>query len=336
MNHSAPFRFIAPSLAGWLCLVCTANTAHAETLAPPAPARSLTESLAEGAKAEYEAGRLLYGEGDYASATLKFERAYELSKDPRLLWNMAVAEKQQRHYARVHALVSRYLTEAGPSLGNEDRAEAELLLSTIDGFLGKVTVLVEPSPATLFIDDAEVATLPSPTPIRVDMGPRQFRITKPGFKAFNLVQKVVGGADSRIEARLSPDVREGRFRVIAGPKNSIYIDGKLVGSGEWNGLLASGTHSLLVSEPGKRPYRADIAIEAGQLATSRVALEPEPIPPPPVKETSTVGTWPWVLVGVAVVVAGGVTAYALTRPEEPSQATPVAGTLDPGYWSLGL
>jgi hypothetical protein len=55
----------------------------ASTAVSPAPARAdlppftkpLAETLTGAAKSEYEAGRLLYADGDYAGAALKFQRA---------------------------------------------------------------------------------------------------------------------------------------------------------------------------------------------------------------------------------------------------------------------
>src|SRR5882724_2714841 len=73
-------------------------TAPAAPPAPPGP-RPLSESLTGGAKSDYEAARLLYGDGDHAGALVKFQSAFDQSKEPRLLWNMAACEKNLRHYA---------------------------------------------------------------------------------------------------------------------------------------------------------------------------------------------------------------------------------------------
>src|SRR6186713_3117351 len=61
---------------------------------PSAPQLPLAESLTGDAKGEYESGKLLFEHGDYAAAAVKFQHAYDLAKDPRLLWNVAAAEKQ--------------------------------------------------------------------------------------------------------------------------------------------------------------------------------------------------------------------------------------------------
>src|SRR5262245_19046704 len=103
------------ALAVWFAPISYAEGA-------PAHAAPLSEALTGSAKAEYDAGKILYADGDYAGAALKFGSAYDLSKDPRLLWNMAGAEKNHRHYARVEQLVKRYVSESGAAVNEADRA----------------------------------------------------------------------------------------------------------------------------------------------------------------------------------------------------------------------
>src|SRR5882724_11708596 len=102
-------------------------------VAPKAPA-SLGDTLTGEAKADYESGKLLYGDGDFAGARVKFQAAYELTQDPRLLWNMAVCEKGQRHYAKVVGLTKKYLAAGGELLAEDDRSEAKALLDAIESF----------------------------------------------------------------------------------------------------------------------------------------------------------------------------------------------------------
>src|SRR3954463_12307468 len=98
-------------LTSGLCLGSTFGTARAFA-APTAPApKPLSQSLSGEAQAAYKSAKLLFEDGDHVGALTKFKRAFELSNDPRLLWNMAVCEKELRHYARSAGLVSRYVKE---------------------------------------------------------------------------------------------------------------------------------------------------------------------------------------------------------------------------------
>src|SRR6187399_1311780 len=81
------------------------SSGRADAAPPRAPAadepRSLSDVLTGEAKTHYDIARILYRDGDHAGALAKFRRAYEISHDVRLLWNMAACEKNLRHYVKV-------------------------------------------------------------------------------------------------------------------------------------------------------------------------------------------------------------------------------------------
>ena len=313
-----------------------AAAASAPTEAKPAEAlppfkKPLAETLTGMAKAEYEAGRLLYGDGDYAGAALKFQRAYDESKDPRLLWNTAAAEKNLRHYAKVVELVERYVAEAGTRLKPEDRAEADALLGTVRAFIATVTLDVQPEGAAIFVDDVKVGVSPMRAPVLVDMGDRRIRVTKDGFQDFAVTQSLQGGTPFSLMVALQPAVHEGRLRIVASAGETISIDGKQVGSGEWEGVLPTGLHSVTVTAAGKRPYQSDVAIQDNQTQSLRVALEADA---PSSGTSSDKGnlTWLWIAGGAVLATGLGVGAYFAFRPDDKD---PVQGTLGTVELPLG-
>ena len=101
-------RLLNAGIAGLILLFPVVASAAT----PPTPA-PLTKSLTGEAKAAYDSGRLLFEDGDSPGALAKFSRAYDVSHDARLLWNMASCEKELRHYGRAAALIGRYLQEGG-------------------------------------------------------------------------------------------------------------------------------------------------------------------------------------------------------------------------------
>jgi hypothetical protein len=60
-----------------------------------------------------ESAKLLFDDGDHAGARTRFKRAYDVSKDVALLWNIGVCEKALNHCAGSARVVSRYLKEGG-------------------------------------------------------------------------------------------------------------------------------------------------------------------------------------------------------------------------------
>lgn len=291
----------------------------------------LSDTLTGTARGEYEAGKLLYNDGDYAGAALKFLRAYDESKDPRLLWNAAAAEKNLRRYVRVADLVGRYMREAGDRLTADELSEAKVLLDTVRAFISDVTFKIVPDGATIMVDEQPVGVSPLPGPVQIEMGQHKLKVSKPGFQDFSAAQSFTGGAATSVEISLQAVVHEGKLRIIAGPGDVIRVDGKVVGTGEWEGTLPSGAHSVAVSGEGKRPYQSEAVVQDNQGSTLRVALDPE---------SSGGGggdlTWLWVAGGAVAAAGLGVGAYFMFKPEDEGPPAPIVGTLNPGAVPLSF
>lgn len=298
----------------------------------PEPA-SLSDSLTGMAKAEYGAGRILFTDGDYAGAKLKFERAFELSKDARLWWNVAAAEKNLRNYSRVIRALERYLADGGELLSESDRTDARSLIETMNAFVARVSITTEPTGAKVSIDGEAVGSTPFAEPLLVDQGSRTLRVEKQGFMTLTETRKLPGGETVELAFKLRPEIHEGRLRVIAGPGDVISVDGRVVGKGTWEGKLKSGVHSVSVTAPGKRAYQTDVVVQDDQLSTSRIALESEAKPE---EGGFFAGPWPWVIGGVVVAAGAGVGTYFAVRGDESSGPNTVAGTLPPRTIQLPL
>ncbi len=298
-----------------------------------ARAQSLAEELTGAAKADYDAARILYTDGDYAGAALKFQQAYAQSKDPRLLWNVAAARKGERQYAEVERLVKRYLAETR-NLSADDQSKAETLLQTIDAFIADLAVTVDQPGASVFVDGVEAGTTPLAGPLRVDIGDRMVVVRKPGYVAHEEALKVTG--DTNLAITLAPDVHEGRLRIVSSADATVLVDGKPVTSGAWEGLLPSGPHSIEVTAPGRVPYKTETVVQDGQNTTLRVELESERVSAPPHAERSSSSTWLWVAAGALVLGGAAAGGYFLLNQKDPQPAEGPQGTLGTLELRLGF
>lgn len=289
--------------------------------ASPSAQVPLAESLSGEAKAEYESGKLLFEHGDYAAAVVKFQHAHELAGDPRLLWNIAAAEKQLHHYARVETLLTQYLNASGPTLAASDMTNALDVLETVKAFIADLKLTVNEPGATVSIDDVEVGKTPLARALRVDIGQRKIRVTKSGFQDFAVTQTVVGGEAAAVSVTLQPVVHEGRLRISAPAGASVRVDGKLVGLGEWEGRLPSGTHRVEVSADKKQPWSSDGVVRDGQLTTLVVSLQDVSK-----AESTGVPTWVWIAGGSVALAGLGVGGYYLFKAEDEGPPPPVGGT----------
>lgn len=285
---------------------------------------TLAESLTGDAKSEYEAGRMLFGDGDYGTALLKFRAAHEASRDPRLLWNMAVCEKNQRHYAKVLVLIERYLAEVGDLATDRDKAEARELINAVKAFVSQVKLTINQHGAQVFIDDEEVGKTPLEGPLLVDMGQRTLRVTKPGFDEHRQKLVLQGGQEHPIVVEMAPEVTEGRLVVVAAPTDVIHVDGQQVGTGQWEGKLPLGTHTVHVTGEGKRPRTSDVVVE--KLGVRRLEVSLEAIP--------SSKAWLWIGGGAVLVAGLAVGGYFVFKPSTAERPSPTPGTMPPGTVQL--
>lgn len=251
------------------------------TLAQAAPL-PLAQTLTGAAKSDYEAGKLLFGDGDFAGANIKFHAAYDLSHDARLLWNMAACEKNLRHYALAARLVHEYVDGGGALLTEEERTNASQLLAALQSFVVKLTVTVNEAGAEIDVDDARVGTSPLDKPLILDLGERRLVVKKPGFK--DVTKSITLGAnpEEKIDVTLVPDVHEGTLVVTTAPGARVLLDGALVGTGGFRGKLKSGGHTLRVEAAGMVPLQQEVVIEDDQTRTVDAPLTPTSAPPRPV------------------------------------------------------
>jgi hypothetical protein len=332
----ASFARFGRGLGLSLCIALAAPHVVAQSRTAQAP---LSRSLSGMARAEYEAAKILYADGDFAGASLKFQRAYEESKDPRLLWNQAAAEKNLRRYVKVSELVERYVQESGDKLTESDRSEAQALLDTVKAFIAEVTFTVSPDGARIFVDDAEVGTAPLSKPVRLEMGERRLRVQKEGFLPYTAPRSFDGGTTATVQVTLEAERHEGKLTISAAAGDSIKVDGKAVGTGSYQGTLASGLHRVEVSAPGKRTYTSDVMVQDDQSSSISVALESLILAPPPAdpeKDQGGSNAWIWIGSGVLLAAGLGVGAYFLFKDPEDELEEPVSGSLNPGVIHLGF
>ncbi|MEP7123051.1 MAG: PEGA domain-containing protein [Byssovorax sp.] len=328
LNPRSPFvrPGIVAILACSAALLSAPGAALAQGKKPAAAAakapaiRPLSETLTGQAKAEYEAGKILYQDGDHKNALVKFQHAYELSTDARLQWNIAACEKNLRHYTRVLAALEKYQKEGGAVLTEQDKQDAVDLTATVRTLVSSLQVTVNEPGAEVFVDDEKIGTTPLPGPVMIDVGNRKIRVSKPGFKEFVVVEAIAGAGDVKVKADLAKEIHQGHLVVEAGAKDAIFVDGRAMGIGKWEGVLPSGGHSLRVTAPGMVAYQSEVNIQDDKLRRLPITLEEQKGGGIPTK---------WLLIsgGGILVIGGVVAAVILTRPS----GDPVSGTIEPGF-----
>ncbi|XXX80990.1 PEGA domain-containing protein [Sorangium sp. So ce134] len=296
--------------------------AGAPAAGAPAAQGPLSETLTGEAKAEYEAARILFNDGDFLNAIIKFERAYELSRDPRLLWNIALCQKNLKRYARLLGTVEKLLQDAGPQLSEQDRKDAAALIEATKAYVSRLDLQASEAGAAVFVDGEEVGQTPLREPVLLDVGTRKIRVTKKGFEDFEVSQHVAGGDVVTVAATLQKEVHQGRLIVTAPPNGVISIDGRVVGRGSYDGPVPSGGHTLRVTASDMVSHQSEVMILDNQTRRVQVSLVPQP-------KKSNIEQWIWIGGGVAVLTGALLVGLGVFAADPP-----VDGNLSPGSVAL--
>ena len=291
-----------------------------EEVAPtPAARKSLAESLTEPAKGDYDTAVALYKQGAYAQAATKFQSAYDSSKDARLLWNAAAAEKQQRHYAKARVLVRQYVA-LGTDLTEKDKTDANDLLAVLDRLVSDVTIVVNEPGAVIAVDGEQVGESPLPKPLTLDTGTRAIRVTKDNFLPYQAQVPIGVGPSATVQINLLPHVKDGRVAIRSSVADSVIsIDSKPLGKGTYSGVVGSGSHTLAVTREGYKQYDLTFTMTEGGSRSLDVTLE---------KNKRRVPVW--AIVAGSVLVAGIATAVIViaATPDKNGSTVP-EGTFPP-------
>jgi hypothetical protein len=292
----------------WVLLLVISLAPWSAVAAPnQRPSQPLSASLTGDAKAAYEAGRLLFSDGDFAGAVRKFELAHKVSGDPRLLWNMAVCEKNLRHYTRVRTLVEQYLAEGDKVLTFADKKEARALLEAVTEFISPVTVEVDLPGATVYVGDREAGVTPLSEPLDLDIGTHRVRVEKQGYRTQVRELTLSGRSPETVTFRME---RQAARLVLVAEDAEIRLNGKVLGKDRVDRTLSPGRHTLRVSASGKKAREMELVLADGE--TRRMTIELE----------SDTNLWLWAGIIGGAAIATGTGIYFLTRPEaEPAPTT---------------
>ncbi len=275
--------------------------------------KPLSEVLTGVARVAYESGRLLLEADDSATAHAKFKEAYQLSKSPRLLWNMAACSKLQRRYAMAVQELELFLTDGAGQITPEQEARARELLETLRVVVAPVTVRVVPANASLAVDGEPRATLHGEYKFLADVGRHEFRASLDAHATASRAIDINETKALTVDLQLTPIVPESTLMVATMAEAAVEVDGRSFSVGSREGTVSAGTHQVRVWARDYQPWSTEVMIGTGEHKAIAAMLDPEP-------RTN------WWLVGTAAAVTFvglGFGAYYLFKPEPAAAPAPI-------------
>lgn len=170
------------------------------TAAPtPASAPPSAEVLKEAGE-RYARGLSLYGDGEFLLALVEFERAYQLSNNYKVLYNIGQVRIQLGRYAKAKEALEEYLKLGGTSLSAERTQAVNKDLSTLAERTASLNVVTSEVGADISLDGKVIATSPLSEPLIVDAGEHNLVVHKSGF--YDATQSVTLAGHDEIELKI--------------------------------------------------------------------------------------------------------------------------------------
>lgn len=210
------------------------------------PKKTVREELPTAARTSWDNARELFDAQNWAAAKAEYEHAYEVSNNPRVLFNVAVCEKNLGHYIKASAAFRKELADAAHKVPPREVTEIRAVLATLEPLISTLVVTSNEPGATLTIDkEQQTGTTPFSAPLSIDVGVHTLTLTKAGFKDAVIENlSVVSGTPAQANFSIQPIERNGHARIeVSGPpRAALYIDGRDVGNSPFDGDVAEGSH----------------------------------------------------------------------------------------------
>jgi len=170
---------------------------------PEAPAAAAAASPAVSAEVLKEAGEryarglALYGDGEFLLALVEFERAYQLSNNYKVLYNIGQVRIQLGRYAKAKEALEDYLRAGGANLSPERSQAVNKDLATLAERTASLNVITREVGADISLDGKVIGTSPLTSPVIVDAGEHNLVLHKSGF--YDAVQSVTLAGHDQVE-----------------------------------------------------------------------------------------------------------------------------------------
>jgi hypothetical protein len=181
------------------------TTSESASDAKPAPAKE-----AEG---HFQRARQLFDEGDYSLALVEFQRAYDISPNYRVLYNIAQVDIQLFHYAAARVALEKFIEDGGSDIPAQRKAQAERDLKMLAERTAYVRVTTN-VPAEVAIDDQSPMPAPFADYVLVNAGQRKVTIGHAGYAPVTRQLTLAGGDRKDVNVELVPVVDTTKSIVV--------------------------------------------------------------------------------------------------------------------------
>jgi hypothetical protein len=231
------------------------------------------------ARDRFNRGVALSQEHNYNAAMAEFQRAYELTHNPAVLFNISATHEFSGHYGEALDAMLDYERQAPAETVAQRRTEIDAALARLRGRVGTVVVRFEADGLEIRIDGLLRATSEARRGLRVSTGRHRIALSAQHFVPREEEVDVSGGSTLVLSEPLAP---ERAFMAVECNVTGaeIVVDGHTVAMTPTTSPLPvpEGSHHVMVRRVGFTTYETDVnSVGAGARVRAQLAWA-DPMP----------------------------------------------------------
>ncbi|MBL8678840.1 MAG: PEGA domain-containing protein [Myxococcales bacterium] len=227
----------------------------------------------------FRRGIQLATENNYQAALVEFRRAYEVSRNALILFNVGAMEVELSHFAEGLDALQEYERAAPAPVVQARRAQIDALLERIRTRSGTITVALNIEALRVQIDAVGTSGVrvvregaAARAAIRVPIGRYRITITAPGFRPREVEQDIASNSDTRVDQALEPAMATLAIRSNV-EAAEVKVDGRTIGTTPLPPQqVTEGAHRIEVTRPGYSPFAVNVNAQ-GENGVIDAALE---------------------------------------------------------------
>ncbi len=235
--------------------------------ASPAVAQSsVPDAVRQEARQRFDAGLEAYDAGDFEGALAEFERAYELTAHPLVLYNLGLVHAGRGDSVASVEALEKLLAAPSNGLDPDETALARSTLQAQSAKLGAVKVTTTVSGARLQVDGLDVSALPGER-IRLRAGVHQVAVLAPGFAPSHQRVTVASGSLQTVSVTMEPlDEALAHLTITSNVADaSVIVNDTLMGKTPLPSSLAfrPGRYRIRMERVGYRQQERVVDLQPG-------------------------------------------------------------------------
>lgn len=213
----------------------------------------------------FRRGIQLATENNYQAALVEFRRAYEVSRNALILFNVGAMEVELSHFAEGLDALQEYERAAPAPVVQARRAQIDGLLERIRTRSGTITVALDIEALRVQIDAVGTSGVrvvregaAARAPIRVPIGRYRITISAPGFRPREVEQDIASNSDTRVDQALTPAMATLAIRANV-EAAEVKVDGRTIGTTPLPPQqVTEGAHRIEVTRPGYTAFAVNV------------------------------------------------------------------------------